>query len=521
MIENGLYIPEGFSPVSTIYKDEGSEIIKAIRTVDNQEVVLKISRPNNNDILKISKFSHEYNTLKKIDHEGIIKVNNLYSKNKSVCIEEEYFDGEPLKMRIFRQPLSLREFFQIALQLTDILAYIHANGVVHKDINTSNILISSSNKVKLIDFGISTNFMNEEHEILLPDKIEGTLTHISPEQTGRTSYTITPSSDLYSLGIVFYEMLSGKPPFDSADALEVIHFHLSRVPASIKKIIPNIPAGLDYVISDLLEKIPDDRYQSSNGIRNDLKLLEAQINEGKSTNYFKTKKQDRAGKFRKTQRLYGRETEINNLIECYNDLHQTRSMLVLVAGYSGVGKSAVVKQLQRPVTEKSGLFIAGKFDQYKRNIPYFAFIEAFDTIIKNILAESEEKINQWKTKFMDVLGSNAVLINEVIPSLEFITGKLPVSEKLPPAEQEYRFRLVLLDFIYCFTSTEHPLVIFLDDLQWSDLPSLNLLERVLTFRRTVGEILIVGAYRNNEVSEMHPLTLSIQQIKKEKVVVRE
>ncbi|MBK9680772.1 MAG: AAA family ATPase [Saprospiraceae bacterium] len=521
MNESGLFIPEGFDPLVTIYKDEGHEVIKAIDLKTNQEVVLKINRPENKDILKISKLSHEYNTLKKLDHDGVIKVYNLYSKLKSVCIVEEYFDGESLKSRLFKKPISLREFFHIALQLTDILAYIHSHGIIHKDINSNNILVSEANKVKLIDFGISTNFMNEEQEILLPDSIEGTLTYVSPEQTGRTSYSITPASDLYSLGIVFYEMLSGKPPFDSADALEVIHFHLSRIPASLKKIIPNIPIGLDLLVSTLLEKIPDDRYQSAAGIRHDLKILESQIESGQLTNSFKTRLQDKAGKFRKTQRLYGRETEIAQLLASYANLAHSRSMLALVAGYSGVGKSAVVKQIQRPVIEKNGLFISGKFDQFKKNIPYFAFIEAFDSLIKNILAESDESIQIWKAKFLDVLGSNAVLINEVLPNLEYIIGSLPPSEKLPPAEQEYRFRLVLLDFIYCFTSSDHPLVIFLDDLQWSDLPSLNLIERILTLRRSVGDILIVGAYRNNEVSEMHPLSLSIQQIKKENVNVVE
>ncbi|MBK8278658.1 MAG: AAA family ATPase [Saprospiraceae bacterium] len=278
---------------------------------------------------------------------------------------------------------------------------------------------------------------------------------------------------------------------------------------------------MDLLVSTLLEKIPDDRYQSAAGIRHDLKILESQIESGQLTNSFKTRLQDKAGKFRKTQRLYGRETEIAQLLASYANLAHSRSMLALVAGYSGVGKSAVVKQIQLTGNRKNGLFISGKFDQFKRNIPYFAFIEAFDSLIKNILAESDESIQTWKAKFLDVLGSNAMLINEVLPNLEYIIGSLPPSEKLPPAEQEYRFRLVLLDFIYCFTSSDHPLVIFLDDLQWSDLPSLNLIERILTLRRSVGDILIVGAYRNNEVSEMHPLSLSIQQIKKENVNVVE
>lgn len=514
MAEAGLYIPEGYSPIANIYKDEGHEIIKAKNIVTDNLVILKISRPGNNDILKISKLSHEYNTLKRLNHEGIIKVHALLSKSKSVCVVEEFFEGETLKARIFRQPFSLREFFQVALQLADILAYVHSLGIIHKDINTTNILISGDLKVKLIDFGISTNFTNEEHEVLNPANLEGTLTYISPEQTGRTSYSITPGSDLYSLGIVFYEMISGKPPFDSADALEVIHFHLSRIPASISKILPGLPAGISLIISELLEKIPDDRYQSANGLLYDLRLLEKEIAEGKATNNFRARTHDKSGKFRKTQRLYGRENEINNLLNCYNLLSHTGSMLALVAGYSGVGKSAVVKQLQRPVTEKNGLFISGKFDQFKRNIPYFAFIEAFDTVLKNILMESDVKINEWKDKFMSVLGNNAVLITEVIPSLEFIVGNLPQSEKLAPAEQEYRFRLVLLDFIYCFTSKTHPLVIFLDDLQWSDLPSLNLIERILTYKRE-DDILIVGAYRSNEVSETHPLLLTLQQLQKE------
>lgn len=520
MTENGLYIPEGYSVLSSIYKDEVHEIIKAKKIADDQVVVLKINRPTNSDILKISKLSHEYHTLKILNHAGIIKVLGLHSRNKSVCIVEEYVDAETLKSRIFKQPFTVKEFFQIALQLSEILAYVHSQGIIHKDINSTNILISKSNEVKLIDFGISTNIMNEEHDILIPDMIEGSLTYISPEQTGRTSYSISASSDLYSLGIVFYEMLSGKPPFDSADALEVIHFHLSRTPAALSKVLPKIPVGLEKLISDLLEKIPDDRFQSASGVSYDLKLLQTQIEAGKSSAYFKTKTNDKGGKFRKTQRLYGREKEIARIIKCYESLHETRSMLVLVSGYSGVGKSAIVKQLQRPVTDKNGIFISGKFDQFKRNIPYFAFIEAFDYLIKGILAESDDKIKNWKDKVWAVLGTNASLIIEVIPSLEFITGNVPPPEKLPPAEQEFRFRSVLLDFIYCFTSAERPLVIFLDDLQWADLPSLSLIERILSIRRS-DDILIVGSYRSNEVSDLHPLQLTIQQIKAEKVDVTE
>ncbi|HNR07349.1 MAG TPA: adenylate/guanylate cyclase domain-containing protein [Saprospiraceae bacterium] len=518
MTEHGLYIPDGYVLLSGIYRDDVHEILKAKRKSDQREVVLKVSRPSNNDILKISKLSHEYHTLKNLDHEGVIRVLGLHSKNKSVCIVEEFFEGETLKSRIFNQAFTVPAFFQVALQLTDILAYVHSQGVIHKDINSSNILISKDNKVKLIDFGISTHIMNEEQDMVIPDLIEGTLTYISPEQTGRTSYSISAGSDLYSLGIVFYEMLSGKPPFDSADALEVIHFHLSRTPAPLGKVLPRLPSGLEKIIAELLEKNPDDRYQSAGGLHHDLKLLQGEIESGKASSFFKTRTNDKGGRFRKAQRLYGREQEVASIISCYENLHQTRTMLVLVSGYSGVGKSAVVKQLQRPVTDKNGLFISGKFDQFKRNIPYFAFIEAFDNLLRGLLAESDDKIKAWKEKIWEKLGANASLISEVIPSLEFITGKLPLPEKLPPAEQEFRFRLVLLDFIYCFSTTDRPLVIFLDDLQWADLPSLNLIERILSLRRSEN-LLIVGAYRSNEVNELHPLSMTIHQIKGEQVKV--
>lgn len=510
-MDYGLYIPDGFVALESLYKDAGHEIIKAKNLLTDKLTILKISRPGNNDIQQLSKLSHEYNTLKKLDHPGIIKVQSLVTKNKTVCVIEEYFEGENLKSRLFRKPVSITDFFHISIQLAELLAYMHGQGVIHKDINSTNILVSEDDRIKLIDFGISTNFSNEEHEILSPQNLEGTLTYISPEQTGRTSYSITPGSDLYSLGIVFYEMLSGKPPFDSADALEVIHFHLSRTPAPLNKLLPNLPAGLSKLVSDLLEKIPDDRYQSAGGLLYDLKYLEKEVNDGKNTAFFKTKTQDKSGKFRKTQRLYGRQQEITQLLNCYNNLSVTGSAIALVTGYSGVGKSAVVKQLQRPVTERNSLFISGKFDQFKRNIPYFAFIEAFDCILRSILMEDNLNIARWKEKFLSVLGNNAVLISEVIPSMEFIIGKLPPVEKLAPAEQENRFRSALLDFIYCFTTHDQPLVIFLDDLQWSDIPSLNLIDRILNLKRE-DDILIVGAYRSNEVTKAHPLLVTLKQI---------
>jgi histidine kinase len=518
--ENGYNVPSGFIAERRMHKNERHDILVAVRLSDNLKVTLKNSRPLKDNINEISKLSHEFNVLKDLDHPAIIKVYSLLSHGKSLCLVEEYFEGEPLKSRIYRKPFSINEFFQIAGQLTDVLGYLESQGIVHKDINPGNILISEDNQIKLIDFGISTSLHNEENEMLIPDLIEGTLVYISPEQTGRTSFSISPSSDIYSLGIVFYEMLAGKPPFDSADPLEVIHFHLSRTPLPIGKIIPGFQEGLDKTISVMLEKNPDDRYHSVSGLKYDLITLAGVVRKGESTASFVPRSMDRSGRFTKTQRLYGRENEIAKLIRWYEELTQKKSMLVLVAGYSGVGKSAVIKQIQQPITQKRGIFLLGKFDQFKRNIPYFAFIEAFEEIIKSILAESDDKIQHWNKKITRILGINAALITEVIPRLELIIGKQAPVQKLQPAEQEFRFRMVLLDFIYIFSEPGIPLVIFLDDLQWADLPSLNLIERIMTNPRN-SEIMVLGAYRNNEVDEAHPLKLTINQAKKAGTPVQE
>jgi len=514
--ETGLVIPNGFIVHKRLHKNDKHEILMVTRQVDGLDMTLKIIRPGVLDLMDISKLSHEYNILRLLDHPGVLKALTLLTERKSVCLGIEYIEGESLRSRIFSKPLSLEEFFDLSIQITDILIYIHHQGVIHKDLNTTNILVTPKNQVKLIDFGICTNIQTEEQDNLAVDLIEGTLVYISPEQTGRTSFSITNSTDLYSLGIIFYEMLTGKPPFDSADPLEVIHFHLTRTPIMIHKVVPGLPEGIAKVVSELLEKNPDDRYQSALGLKNDLLELSALISKGKDTSDFIPKLLDKAGKFKKTQRLYGRNEEIAKLINCFDELSEKKSMLVLVSGYSGVGKSVVVKQLQHPVLEKQGIFITGKFDQFKRNTPYSGFIDAFDELIKIILAEKEEKVIRWKKKLDDVLGQNASLVIEVIPSLEKIIGKQTPAPKLPPAEQEFRFRMVLLDFIYLFAEPGHPLVIFLDDLQWSDLPSLSLLERILTNPRN-GKILIVGAYRDNEVGELHPLKLTINGLLKEDI----
>ncbi|MBL0025591.1 MAG: AAA family ATPase [Saprospiraceae bacterium] len=519
-IDRDLFLPEGYDIKEPIYKNDRHQIMKAFSSEIGKDVTLKITRPILKDIKQISKLSHEFNILREADHPGIIKVIELLSSDSSICLVEEYIVSESLKSRLSKGKLSFHDFFSVSIALCDALSYIHLNSIIHKDINTNNILITDENKIKLIDFGIAVNYQNETHELSSIDMIEGILVYISPEQTGRTSYSVSNCSDLYSFGIVMYEMLSGKPPFISSDPLEVIHYHLSRTPTPLSSIDNEIPLNISNMVNALLAKNPDDRYQSASGLLNDLILLKDIYIAGKSGDNFILKQKDFYGKFKKTQRLYGRDEETDRLLSCLDALPTRKSMLALVSGYSGIGKSVVVKQLQKPVIERNGKFLSGKFDQYKRNTPYFAFIEVFDEAIRNILASSEENIKFWREKISLLLGSNSSLITEVIPNLELIIGKYPPTFKLQPAEQEFRFRMAFLDFVFCFAEPDRPLVIFLDDLQWSDVPSLNLIEMILSVQGN-AQILIIGAYRNNEINELHPLTFTIDKIKKEGINLEE
>jgi len=504
-------IHNGYTILKPLFKNERNEIILANRISDGQKVVLKQSLLLDENILKVSKLAHEYDILKDLDHIGIPKVFGVLYDGKSVALVQEYIDGTDLRKQIFKKKLRNVEVLDIAIQLTEILHYIHQIGIIHKDINSSNIMITRDGIVKLLDFGISSNFYSEKSEILNVDQIEGTLIYISPEQTGRTAYSVTHSCDFYSFGILLYELLAGKPPFDSIDPLEVIHFHLSRNPTSLTSILPDLPKGLDQVIAKLMEKNPDDRYHSAAGLEADLVKIKKHYISKEPLINFKAGLNDITEQYKQSQKLYGRENEKNELLSYFKNLNRLKSVLVLVAGYSGVGKSALIRHIKYPIIQSRGTFISGKYDQFKKDIPYYAFIEAFQEFIKNLLSEPEDKISNWKCRITSVLGDNAGLITEVIPQLVKIIGKQPTVPKLQPAEQEARFHMVLLDFIYVFSIPESPLVIFLDDLQWADLPSLNLVKRILENPRQ-DSILILGAYRDNEVEKGHPLLITLKQI---------
>jgi len=386
--------------------------------------------------------------------------------------------------------------------------------------------------VKIIDFGISTQLSRQHLALKNPAVLEGTLAYMSPEQTGRMNRALDYRSDFYSLGATFYELFTGQLPFETTDAMELVHCHIAKQPTPPHQINPDLPPILSQIIFKLLEKTAEARYQSAWGLKADLeklqeKLLHPQyltnLSSEKVQEYlpgfknfanlqFKLGQQDICEHFQISQTLYGRETEINTLLAAFERVARGTAEIMLIAGYSGIGKSVLVKEIYQSLTEKQGYFIRGKFDQFQRNIPYSAVIDAFKQLVQQLLTENEQQLLVWQEKLLAALTPNGQIIIDVLPEIEWIIGQQPPVPQLGSTESQNHFNLVFQNFMRVFCQPEHPLVLFLDDLQWADSATLNLLELVMTDQDNTTFFLI-GAYRDNEVSPIHPLMTTLVVIK--------
>ncbi|MEM7346760.1 MAG: serine/threonine-protein kinase PknK, partial [Chloroflexota bacterium] len=411
---------------------------------------------------------------------------------------------------------SLNRFFGIALKIVQSLDLIHQANVVHKDINPRNILIDTeTNDIRLIDFGISSELSLERQDINTARHLEGSLPYISPEQTGRMNRDLDYRTDYYSLGATFYELLTSQQPFQADDLLGWVHCHISQEPVAPHQLNPQIPPMLSALILQLMAKNASDRYQSGYGLKIDLEHCHTEWNQTGKITTFTLKQEDISARFNIPQHLYGRDAEVSTLLDSFSQIAAGETVLVTVSGYSGVGKSALVQEVQKPIVGAKGYFIEGKFDQLQRNIPYSALSNAFRQLARQLLAEPAEQVASWKTALLDVFGPNGQIILDLVPELDGIVGPQPPVQALPPVEAQNRFQFLFLDFVKLFATAEHPLVIFLDDLQWSDDPTLNLLQ-VMATSKQLSHLMVIGAYRDNEVSAAHPLIVTLDTIKKEK-----
>jgi predicted ATPase/serine phosphatase RsbU (regulator of sigma subunit)/tRNA A-37 threonylcarbamoyl transferase component Bud32 len=514
-----MVIIAGCEVIAKLHESSRSLVYRGRRSIDQQPVILKTMQAEYPSLEELGRYQLEHDILNHLQLEGVIKSYGLKKHQNGLVLLLEDFGGESLRTLTRQRSLELSEFLEAAIALTDSLGQIHAENVIHKDINPSNIVLNPiSKQIKLVDFDNATVLSRENSTIRSPNILEGTLAYLSPEQTGRMNRALDYRTDFYSLGATFYELLTGLPPFQGTDPMELIHCHLAKQPEPPHQVQPSIPLPLSQLILKLLAKNAEDRYQSAYGIKTDLQLCLDQLRLRGAIAAFPLAQQDTSGRFQIPQKLYGREAEVAALLAAFERVtaeatSSARSELMLVAGYSGIGKSALVQEIYKSITRKNGYFITGKFEQLQRNIPYFALIQAFQELMRQILTESPEQIQQWRSDLLTALGKNGQVISEVIPEVELIIGKQPAAPTLPPAETRNRFNLVLQKFIKVFTRPTHPLVIFLDDLQWADSASLKLIQLLMTAPESQF-LFLVGAYRSNEVSAAHPLMVTLEEIRK-------
>jgi serine/threonine protein kinase len=441
----------------------------------------------------------------------------LQKYQNSLVMFVEDFGGESLTIWMQQRSFTLEEFLLLAIATTEILGQIHRANIIHKDINPSNIVYNPQTKqLKIIDFGISTQLSRETPILKNPGVLEGTLAYISPEQTGRMNRTLDYRADFYSLGVTFYELLTGKLPFETEDALELVHCHIARQPLSPQEIKPEIPLILSQIVSKLMAKNAENRYQTALGIKHDLEMCLLQLQETDSIEEFDLGRRDITDRFLIPEKLYGRETEVDNLLAAFERVSTGSAEMMLVAGFSGIGKTAVVNEVHKPIARQRGYFIKGKYDQFQRNIPFSAFVQAFRELMGQLLSESDAQLQTWKTRILTAVGDSGQVLIEVIPELERIIGPQSPALELSGSAAQNRFNLLMQKFVQVFTTAEHPLVMFLDDLQWADSASLKLLQLLMEDR---GHLLVLGAYRDNEVSPTHPFMLTVDEIVKSGAVV--
>ena len=433
----------------------------------------------------------------------------------------DYTGGEPLD-RLTRQPMEIGQFLRLAVALSGALSQLHGRGLIHKDIKPANVLVdSATGRVQLTGFGIASRLPRERQAPEPPEFIAGTLAYMAPEQTGRVNRSIDSRSDLYSLGVTFYEMLTGGLPFTGADPMEWVHCHIARQPAAPSERLRTVPASVSAITMKLLSKTAEERYQTAAGVESDLRRCLSQWESDGFIDDFAPGTHDTPDRLMIPERLYGRDREVETLLTAFDRIVAGgRPELVLVSGYSGIGKSAVVNELHKPLVPPRGLFASGKFDQYKRDIPYATLAQAFQSLIRPLLSKNEDDLRKWRDALREALEPNGLLIVDLVPELKHVIGEQPPVPELPPQEAQRRFQLVFRRFIGVFARPEHPLALFLDDLQWLDAATLDLLEDLLT-SNDLQHLLLIGAYRDNEVNATHPLVRKLDAIRQAGAAVQD
>jgi predicted ATPase/signal transduction histidine kinase/tRNA A-37 threonylcarbamoyl transferase component Bud32 len=507
-----LDIP-GYKVLGTIRATGSNVLFHAVREADGLPVILKTPMVPTPGPGERERYRREFGILQRLrEVRGVAKPFACERIRERPVLLLERIQGEALSETGGR-PMEVSPCLDVAISLASTLAELHCRHVIHKDIKPSNIILEPSGETRLIDFGAATLQKVEHLDAAPPHLIEGTLAYMSPEQTGRMNRAVDYRTDFYSLGVTLYELLTGQRPFQGKDALEWFHAHMAQHPRPPHELNPRVPRALSAIVEKLLAKVAEERYQSAEGLKADLEqcreALRQQVLEG-----FPLGVHDAPRHFQWPQRLYGREAQVSVLLQGFERVIASgKPELFLVRGYSGIGKSSVVNELHRPVVQRRGFFLKGKFDQFQRDIPYVTLAQTIRGLLQQLLAGTDAELAGWRAQLTQAWEGQGQVLVDLVPQLEVLVGKQPPVQELPPTEAQYRFHRVVLRSLQVLATAERPLVLFLDDLQWADLASLQLIQQLLS-QPEAPPVQWIAAYRDNEVSPSHPLTSVLEDVRK-------
>ena len=502
----------GYAQVDIIHEGRQSRVLKVRRQSDDKIIALKTPAAAYPGARQLSSLAREYTLLSRLDQEGVPRPYDLIDTGTSLVMALEFFDCDPLSHLVRQGPVQLHQFFIIALAATRAVGGFHRRDLCHRDISSGNILFNPETKqVAVIDLGSALDMPRQARPVINPRYVEGSRAYMSPEQTGRMNRGLDYRTDFYSLGAVFYQLLTGQVPFPTDDPNEMIHCHIAASPKDPLSLNDRIHPDLSRLVLKLLSKDPADRYQSADGLSRDLERCRELQSTGEETRPLNLGQHDLNDRFMIPETLHGREEETRKLMRSFTSVSRGRGRLIFISGHSGVGKTSLVRELYKPLAEKGGRIAWGKYDQFLKLQPFSGFVQAFTGVVRQILGESPERIRTWKDKIREAAGANTALLIEVIPELELLTGPHPSVPSLPVEEARTRFNTVFHSFVSVFADPEQPLIIFLDDLQWIDAGSLSLIEMLSASADDMG-LMLIGAYRDNEVPATHPLAIALREL---------
>jgi predicted ATPase/GAF domain-containing protein len=502
---------ERYEIKDTISRSTRTLVRRARRVQDGVPVVIKSLLRDYPAAHEIAQLEFEYRILRKLDAPGIPRALDLVRDGNKPAIVLEDFGGQSLPS-CAEGAAGLDLFFTIALAVAKTLGAVHGRGVIHKDVKPRNVLMNpATREIKLIDFNSATELSREHQDLSVPSRLEGSLAYVSPEQTGRMNREVDYRSDYYSLGVTFFELLTGTLPFSAADTMGWVHCHLSKPAPDPRSVSPSIPEPLARVVVKLMAKNPDDRYQSARGLIKDLERCRDGWAKKGAVEPFALGTDDVSERFQVSQRLLGREREVSTLLEAFEATSQGSARLLLVGGYSGVGKSSLIHEIQGAIVRARGHFVAGKFGQLERNVPYGALLQSIRGLVKHLLAEPEDRLEAYRQRLVASLGQYGKVLVDLIPELEQIVGRPPPVPDVGAHDARLRLQRAFRELVRAIARPEHPLVIFIDDLQWTDASTPELLVNLLG-DEALRHVLVIGAYRDNEVGEGHLLSLALKEL---------